>query len=46
MFKFWDVGIIVSQHILDRYEKEMLLLDTIGNQKKLVIVFKKILAIV
>lgn len=44
--KFQDIKIIVPQIILDRYKKKILILDIISTQKKSIIVFKEILAMV
>lgn len=46
LFKFQDIRIIIPQNILDRDEKKMLLLDTVNTQKKLVISFKELLAVI
>ena len=40
-FKFQDVRIIVPCNVLDRQEKEMLLLDKISARKKLMIALRK-----
>ena len=44
--EFRFVGVIVPQSVLDRYEKEVLLLDIVGAQEELVTVFRETLAVV
>ncbi len=44
--KFWDIRVIVPQSELDRSEKDILLLDIVDIQEKLMIALKKILATV
>lgn len=44
MSKFSGIEVIVSQNVLDRHEKNVLLLETVGTWKKLVIALKKIVA--
>ena len=44
--EFRGVGVIVPRTVLDRREKEVLLLDTIGAREELVTAFKETLAVV
>ncbi len=44
MSEFRDVGVIVPRSVLDRREKEVLLLDTVSARKELVIALKGTLA--
>lgn len=44
--EFQGIGIIVPQSLLHKRKKEMLLLNTIGTWKELVIAFKETLAAV
>lgn len=42
MFKFQDIRLMVSQKVLDKRKKEVLLLDTISAWEKQIIAFKKL----
>lgn len=45
-FKFQSKRVIILQNILDKYEKEMLLLDSVDAKKKLVAALKRRLSVI